>query len=210
LPPYIVNGKNKGVAYEVTIGDIKQERTDVIYVTHPLEYKEFEFYVDKEGYSPLIILRDKEGRELYGAYIALQSIVQEDGTYLYTSGSAVAPGSFHFPQGPQFEPVFSLQMAYQPDEEDKRSGEVSFQAWTYEPSPWAEQHEGQELVKGKALLGERIEAGDYFISMEEVRYWASMKVIYRPGLMIIYSSFWLGLGGLTLSIIMKMARERKY
>ncbi|MEK7197075.1 MAG: hypothetical protein AAB151_05365, partial [Nitrospirota bacterium] len=55
-------------------------------------------------------------------------------------------------------------------------------------------------------LGKTVKAGDFLLSMDEVRYWTSMKVIYRPGSVIIFSSFWLGLGGITLSVILKMAK----
>jgi hypothetical protein len=207
-PSYWAEGKERGVANEIALGeDVQQERKKIIYVNHPLKYKGFEFYRDKDGFSPLFVLRDSLGRVLYGAYAPLQSIEQKDGTYLYRSGSAVAPGSFNFPQDPQLQPIFRLQTTYYPDQKKKRAGEVFFQVWQFNPGHIAE---GQgELFKGKAALGEMVKAGDFFLSMEEVRYWTSMKVIYRPGLAIIFSSFWLGLGGITLSVILKMAKGRE-
>jgi hypothetical protein len=178
-------------------------------VNNPLKYKGFKFYRDKVGFSPLFVLRDRRGRVLFGAYAPLQSIRQKDETYLYTSGTAVAPGSFPFPQDPQIPTVFRLQTTYYPDKEKKRAGEVLFQVWRFDPSPWHDPEEEEELFKGKAALGKMVRAGDYFLSMDEVRYWTSMNVFYRPGFGIIFSSFWLGLGGLTLSNIIKIARSRK-
>jgi hypothetical protein len=138
--------------------------------------------------------------------------MQEDGTYLYTSGTPVAPGSFPFPKDPKYPEIptlFSLQTTYYPDKEKKIAGEVLFQGWRFDPSPWVDQEEGEEFFKGKAALGKMVKAGDYFLSMDEVRYWTRMRVNYRPGLGIIFFSFWLGLGGLTISAIQKMAMERK-
>ncbi len=221
-PSYLAEGRDWGAAYEIVVGEDPVSSTGqaqgspkdpvekkIIYVNHPLKYKGFEFYRDKEGYSPLVVLRDSLGRVLYGAYVPLQSIEQKDGTYLYRSGSAVAPGSFNFPQDPQLPPVFSLQATYYPDKVKKRAGEVFFQAWPITHGKNTEGQEEKELFKGKAALGKTVKAGDFFLSMEEVRYWTSMKVIYRPGLTIIFSSFWLGLGGITLSVILKMAKGRE-
>ncbi|MBI4823054.1 MAG: hypothetical protein HY805_02335 [Nitrospirae bacterium] len=146
---------------------------------------------------------------LYGAYAPLQSIKQEDETYLYTSGSADAPGSFYFPQEPGLPTVFRLQTAYYPDEEKKRAGEVFFQVWRASPNAMEPMEPSEELFKGKAVLGEMVKAGDFFLSMDEVRYWTSMKVVYHPGLGIIFSSFWVGLGGITLTTILKVARGRE-
>ncbi|MEK6582795.1 MAG: cytochrome c biogenesis protein ResB, partial [Nitrospirota bacterium] len=221
---YFAEGRDWGAAYEIVVGeDVQQGRkkslrlvrtqadsprraTEIIYVNHPLKYKGFEFYRDKEGYSPLFVLRDSLGRVLYGAYVPLQSIEQKDGTYLYRSGSAVAPGSFNFPQDPQLPPVFSLQATYYPDKVKKRAGEIFFQARPIVHGKDTEGQEEKELFKGKAALGKTVKAGDFLLSMDEVRYWTSMKVIYRPGSVIIFSSFWLGLGGITLSVILKMAK----
>ena len=208
---HFAEGRDWGAAYEIAVGeDVQQERKKIIYVNHPLKYKGFEFYRDKEGYSPLFVLRDSLGRVLYGAYAPLQSIERKDGTYLYRSGSAVAPGSFNFPQDPKIPPILRLQTTYYPDQKKKRAGEVFFQVWQSSPGSPGHITKGEkELFKGKAALGERVKAGDFFLSMEEVRYWTSMNVIYRPGLVIIFSSFWIVCGGAILTIIFKMAKGIK-
>ncbi|MFA4827965.1 MAG: cytochrome c biogenesis protein ResB [Thermodesulfovibrionales bacterium] len=209
-PSHFTEGRDWGAAYEIAVGKgVQRGRKNFIYVNHPLKYKGFEFYRDKEGYSPLFVLRDSLGKVLYGAYAPLQSIEQKDGTYLYRSGSAAAPGSFNFPQDPQFPTLFSLQVTYYPDKVKKRAGEVFFQARPIAHGEDTEGREEKEPFKGRAALGKTVKAGDFSLSMEEVRYWTSMKVIYRPGAAMIFSSFWLGLGGLTLSVVLKMAKGRE-
>jgi hypothetical protein len=51
--------------------------------------------------------------------------------------------------------------------------------------------------------------GDYFLSMGEVRYWSSMKVIRRPGEVFIFTSFWIALGGITLNTVIRIKELRK-
>lgn len=205
--PYVEDGKARGVANELALGeDVQAGRTRIIYVTRPLKYKGFELFRDeKDGYSPLFVLRDRLGRVLFGAFAPLQSIGQKDGTFLYRSGSAAAPGSFNFPQDPALPAVFKLRTVYHPDKIKKMSGEVSFQVWPIVHGKDTEGQEEKELFKGKAAFGERVKAGDFLLSMEEVRYWTSMNVIYRPGLDLVFGSFWIMLGGLTLTIILKTA-----
>jgi hypothetical protein len=152
-------------------------------------------------------MRDLRKRVLYGAYVPLQSIRQEDGTLLYRSGTKFAPGSFPFPQDPERHSLFSLQTTYYPDKEKKMAGEVLFQVWRFDPSPWSDPEEN-ELFEGKAALGEMVKAGDYFLSMDEVRYWSIMKVIYHPGEGIIFTSFWFGLGGVILNTIIKIKKRQ--
>lgn len=201
--PYIEEGKQRGNANEISVGEDAQEGGKrIIYVPRPLEYKGFELYRDEnDGYSPLIVLRDRQGRVLYGAYAPLQSIKQKDETYLYRSGTAAAPGSFEYPKDPGLPVLFRLMTIYHPDKVKKRTGEVSFQVWGYDSHS---RESYNELFKGKAAFGEKVKAGDFFISMEEVRYWTRMKLSYRPGLAMIFSSFWISFGGLTLTIILKI------
>lgn len=200
--PYVEEGKERGVANEIAVGeDVQKAKRRIIYVTRPFKYKGFEFYrVNKDGYSPLFVLRDRQGKVLYGAFAPLQSIEQKDGTYLYRSGSAAIPESFNFPQDPRLPAVFKLQTVYHPDKIKKRTGEVSFQIWGIKPDS---REPSEELFNGKAAFGERVRAGDYILSMDEVRYWTSMNVIYRPGLGLIFGSFWITLGGLILNLILK-------
>ncbi len=206
--PYVEEDKARGAANEIAVGeDVQEGNRRIIYVTRPLKHKGFEFYRNNnDGYSPLFVLRNRQGKVLYGAYAPLQSIHQNDGTYLYRSGTTEAPGSFNFPQDPRFSPVLSLQTIYYPDKTRKAAGEVFFQVWKVKPHS---QGSSEELFNGKAALGERVKAGDYMLSMDEVRYWTSMNVIYHPGLDMIFLSFWITFGGLILNLVIKTARRRE-
>jgi hypothetical protein len=83
---------------------------------------------------------------------------------------------------------------------------VFFQVWPYE------QHAaqaGKEPFKGRAGFGEKVRVGKYFLSMNEVRYWANMTVRYNPGLPMILTSFWIGLGGLIMTTVGRLKKRIK-
>ena len=206
--PYVEQGKERGIANGIAVGeDIQEGRKQMISVARPFKYKGFEFFrAEKDGYSPLFVMRDTRGKVIYGAYAALQSIKQQDGTYLYRSGRASLPESFVFPETPDRAPVFKLQTVYHPDKDKKMTGDVSFQVWGVKPDS---KKASKELFNGRAAFRERIKAGDYFLSMDEVRYWTSINVVYRPGLGLIFGSFWVAFGGLILSLTRKAVQVRK-
>jgi len=58
-------------------------------------------------------------------------------------------------------------------------------------------------------MGEKVKAGDYYLSMNEIRYWAGMTVRHNPGQPLVLASFWLGLGGLTLTMLARLRRKRE-
>ncbi|HAK59126.1 MAG TPA: hypothetical protein DCO77_01915 [Nitrospiraceae bacterium] len=66
-----------------------------------------------------------------------------------------------------------------------------------------------ERFKGKAAFGEKVKAGEYLLSLNEVRYWASLDVRYNPGLPVILTSFWVGLGGMVLTTGARFAQKKK-
>jgi hypothetical protein len=202
---YKVNNADKGVANQILVGEEDAKKEGFIYITNHMNYNGFRYFRDKDGFSVLIVLYDKHGRELYGAYVPLQSLEQKDGTYLYTSGTAVRPGSFPFPQDP-LKPLLNVRISYYPDPRKERAGHVRFRVW---PFRTAHPAQGEKIIaKGKAAIGEKFEAGNYVLSVNEVRYWASMNVRYDPGLLIILTSFWIGLGGMILTTIARLVSRK--
>jgi len=206
-PKYEVKGENKGVANEISVGIAPDVHRGMTYVTGHVMHKEMNYYRKKDGFSPLIIIWDKDGKELYGAYSPIQSLKQDDGTYLYTTGTARGPGTIPFPQIPGEHPLIDLQFTYYPDKEKERTGEVLFQVQQFNPGSHSEM--SAERFKGKAAFGEKVKAGEYLLSLNEVRYWASLDVRYNPGLPVILTSFWVGLGGMVLTTGARFAQKKK-
>lgn len=196
---YKVDGIDKKAAYEISVGEGKLKRRDIIYLTKHLEYKGFRYYPDKEGYSVLAILYDKRGQEIYGLHIPLQSLKQKGDAYLYTTGTKEGPGSFSFPADPA-KPLFDLQIAYVPAVLKEREGDVFFQVWPL-LGEGAEQPGQKALAEGKVKVGERFFTDQNYLSVREIRYWAAMNVRYDPGKPIVLASFWVALGGMVITFI---------
>lgn len=203
---YMVYGEDKRAAYEVAIGEGSSKKQEIIYITKHLDYRGFRYFPDKEGYSVLTILHDKQGRELYGAFVSLQSLKQKDDAYLYTTGTKQGPGSFIFPQDP-LKPIFALQVAYHPKPKKERTGDVSFQVWPLDKSGVPQ--EEKPVATGKVAVGALFDAGDYVLSVKEIRYWVGMNVRYDPGLPIVLTSLWVGLFGVTLTTLARIFGKRK-
>lgn len=201
---YKVDGADKQVAYEVAVGEGRSKKLGFIYITHKLDHNGFGYFREKEGYSLLIILYDKRGRELYGAYIPLQSLKQKGDQYLYTTGTKEGPGSFPFPQDP-LNPLFALQAAYHPAFLKERAGDAVLQVWQLDK---AADDRKKPIAEGRAAIGKKIKAGDYYLSVEEVRYWVGMNVRHEPGQPVVLASFWVGLSGMVITFIGRMRKGK--
>jgi hypothetical protein len=202
---YMVDGTDKRAAYEIAVGEEGAKSQGIIYITKGLKHKGIRYFNDKEGYSILIVLYDSQGNEIYGAYVPLQSLRQEDNTYLYTTGTKESPGSLPFPQWDE-HPIFHLQVAYFPDPANERAGGVTFQVWPFEPSDKME--DVTPLAEGGVPVGERFDTGEYYLSVKEVRYWVGMTVRYDPGLPIVLTSLWVSLGGMAITFIGRLRKSR--
>jgi hypothetical protein len=188
----------------VIVGEGALKKQGIVYITHPLVYRGFGYYNDKEGYSLLLILYDREGNELYGAHIPLQSLKQKDDSYRYTTGTREGPGSFAYPQDPQ-EPLYALQVAYLPTQFKERAGNAVLQVW-----PFTQEHPKQgdkPIAAGKVRVGERFKVGDHSLLVAEVRYWVAMSVRYEPGKPIVLASLWMGLAGMITTFIGRMMKR---
>lgn len=203
---YRVKGDDKRAAYEIVVGEGGEKKHGIIYLTENLTYRGFAYFPDKEGYSLLTMVSDKEGKELYGAYIPLQSLKQKNDTYFYTTGTKEGPGSFPFPQEP-VKPLFGLQLAYRPDPQKERGGEAYFQLWPLDKREV--RPEDKAIAEGKAAIGAKFDAGDYYLSPREVHYWVGMVVRYAPGKPIVLVSLWVGLVGMVITTLGRMRRSRR-
>jgi len=171
-----------------------------------LEYNGFRYFNDKEGYSLVTVLTDKQGKELYAACIPLQSLPQKDSSHLYTTGTKEGPGSLAFPQAP-LPPLFNLQVAYRTDPKKERAGDAFFRVGQL---PMAVARQGQKTpTEGTVAIGAKFDAGDYYLSAKEVRYWVGMNVRYDPGQPIVLWSLWVGLAGMVITTIGRIRRSRR-
>jgi len=202
---YKVDGKNKRAAYQITVGEGVAKKEGTIYLTNSLEYKGYKYFPDREGYSALTILSDKNGKEIYGAHLPLQSLRQTDKSYLYTTGSKKEPGILPFPQHPE-KSLFILNLEYRPDPKKERAGEALFQIWPYsEAGP----KEGEKAFAiGRAPITANADIAGYKLSVREIRYWVIMNVHYEPGQPIVLTSLWTGLFGIALTTLARLFNKK--
>lgn len=207
---YKAGGEDKRAAYEVAVGEGNDRKQGIIYITHKLTHKGVDYFNDREGYSLLVTLADKQGRDLYGAHLPLQSIMQKDKGYLYTTGSKdegmVKAHAIPFPAPPETA-RFALQVAYQPSKLKERGGDALFKLFTLDEKGMPQT--GAPYAEGKAAIGEPFAAGKYVLSAREVRYWVGMNVRYEPGKPIVLTSLWIGLAGMIITTIGRMLRSRR-
>jgi cytochrome c biogenesis protein ResB len=201
---YVVDGQNKRVAYDVAVGEGAGKTTGTVYMTRALEHDGVRYFCSTEGYSVLVVMTDREGREVYGAHVPLQSIAQEDGSHVYATGSKSEPLSFPFPFPPE-KPLTELIVTFRPSTVSERQGEVGFHlsplqasdtadAWTAGAAKAASRRAGQVPVGGE------FDAGDFKLTPREVRYWVAMNVRHDPGQNVILGSMCFGLAGMAITL----------
>jgi len=205
---YKVGGKDKRAAYDVTIGTGAKRVHDVLYVLKNLEYKGFKYFRDKEGFTALTILSDRQGKELFGSHIPLQSLKQNENTYLYTIGTKDGPTFLQFPPKPA-APVVEVNVSYDPDLKNLRQGKVFFQSRAFREGEESGIMRDQVLHEGKMAIGEKFPTGNYTLSVKEIRFWAAMFVRYEPGQPIVLTSLWVGLFGVILTTLARIFGRRR-
>jgi hypothetical protein len=202
---YKADGKDKRVAYEVDVGDVGEKKRGIIYITKYLEYGGVKYFRDKEGYSLLLTLSDIRGRELYGAYMPLQSYQQKDQSFRYATGSKELESGAPIPHDAP-NPLFDLKAVYHPTPLKERSGEVEFQIRKHAPEDAPP--DNTLLAQGTAAVGAPFGFGAYTLSPREVRYWVAMHVTYEPGQPIILTSLWVGLAGMIITTVGRIIRGK--
>jgi hypothetical protein len=197
-PRFTVDGQNKRAAYEIVVGEGDSKSTDTIYITRDLEHDGVRYLCSKEGYSLLVVLNDQDGTEVYGAFVPLQSLKQENGSYLYATGTSKEPQPFPFPPPPEPSRA-ELLVTFRPNTVAERTGDVGFHL----VSVGADGQPGPEK-SGTVVVGNAFDAGEFTLTPREVRYWVGMDVRYDPGQTAILASLCCGLAGMVLTFIARV------
>lgn len=206
---YKADGLDKRVAYEVAVGEGADRKQGIIYITHKLTHHGVDYFNDKEGYSLLVTLSDRQGKELYGAHLPLQSIIQKNGSFKYATGykdgATVIQAAMPFPAPPE-KPLMAFQVEYILSKLNERGGEALFKLY-----PLDEKGTSQietPYAEGRVPIGQPFAVGEYLLKAAEVRYWVWMTVRYEPGKPIVLASLWVGLAGMIITTLGRMLRRR--
>src|SRR5512133_603379 len=191
-----VEGANKRAAYEIAVEDGVTRSRSVIYVTEYLDFEGARFFCSMEGYSLLLVIADKEGRERFGAFVPLQSLKQKDGTFRYSTQKTGDAPPFPFPPPPA-PPLAGVMLGFRPNMAADRAGDVTFEVWGV--GPHGELLDASRT--GTVAVGKPFDAGDYALTAREVRYWVGMNVRHDPGLTAILASLCFGMGGMVMTLV---------
>jgi hypothetical protein len=207
---YTVKGEDKRAAYEVTVGEADSKTHGFIYITHKLTHRGVDYFNDKEGYSLMLMLSDKQGIDQYGVHVPLQSNVlgRDNVVYMtgYTDKGQVKRGAIPFPVPPE-TPLFAVKAEFLPSKNQERAGNVQFTVYPLDKD--GQPVDSKPLTEGLYAVGIPMATGEYLLSAREVRYWVGMLVRYEPGKPILLASLWVGLGGLILTTLGRMMRSRE-
>lgn len=207
-----VSGEDKRAAYEISVGEENDRTKGILYITHSLSHRGFDYFNDKEGYSLLLMLSDRRGQELYGAHVPLQSIVLGKDRFEYSTGyrdydkNMIKKDVVPFPPPPE-NILYAVKMEYLPSKFKERSGSVLYQVFPLDEKGLPQRD--KPLAEGKAAIGEGFIAGDKFFEVKEVRYWVGMMVRYEPGKPIVLASLWVGLAGMIITTVGRMAQRKR-
>lgn len=196
---YKVDGKNKRAAYELALSDGEAVAHQTIWITEYLDFRGTRFFCQKEGYSVLLVMKDKQGREIYGAHVPLQSLEQKENKFVYVSGTPRGIAPFPFPPPPD-QPRAEVAMLYRPSEVAQRQGEVTFSVLPLD----AKGEVAGEEREGRAVVGAWWDAGDFVLAPQEIRYWVGINVRHDPGMTVILGSLVIGALGMSLVMIARI------
>lgn len=205
-----VDGEDKRVAYEVMVGNGADSKKGLIFTTNKLSHHGVDYFNDREGYSLLLILSDRMGRNVYGGHLPLQSIRLKDGGFKYTTGykdgEIVRQSPILFPAPPE-KPLMAVQAEYIVSKFRERGGEASF--LVYQLDQQGAPNYDRRLAEDVAPIGVQVPVGEYFLNAAEVRYWVGITVRYEPGKPFVLASLWMGLAGMIITTGGRMARSRR-
>ncbi|MBK5275275.1 MAG: hypothetical protein JJE30_09525 [Desulfuromonadales bacterium] len=205
---YKVGNEDKRAAYEIEVGEQGDKKDGFIYITHKLSHHGVDYFNDRQGYSLLVTLGDKAGRELYGGFIPLQSVQRSDKSYIYVSGykegDKVVASASNFPVEPE-QPKFGLKVALSKPKLDDRSGDVEFSVYRLSGKK-ADGSEKPYLVVNKPL-NQVVVFDEFQLAAREVRYWVGMSVRYEPGKPIVLFSLCMGLAGMIITTAGRIFRK---
>lgn len=208
---YKVFGEDKRAAYEIEIGEEGSAKRDVIFVTHKLSHNGFDYFNDREGYSILLALADKLGKDIYRVFVPLQSVAAGKDTYNYATGYrdynelVVKKDVVPFPPLPE-KPLLALQTEFLPSKLKELSGDFQYLVYSLDKDGLPVRD--KPLAEGKAALGEPFVAGNYVLTAQEVRYWVGMLVRYEPGKLFVMISLWVGLAGMVITTAGRMFKKK--
>jgi hypothetical protein len=160
-------------------------------VNRPFTYKGISFTQDQTGFSPRIVIREKEsGKLLLDSFVALKT---------FQNGQ---DRKYH-----DFLPLPFLKntvlITFYPSYTMENGRAIKTLEEPEKPLLLIEEKDesGQDVSQTYLHLKSRIELGEYSFNFTDLRRWSSFKVVEDSGYYVVCVSLWLGLGALLLRYV---------
>ncbi len=170
---------------KVSIRD-RQGGLHVAEINKPYKTGNTSFVIKDLGVAPLVILYDKKGRELDGAFVKLNVLSGRQDAFVMSG--------------------FELTVDYYPDYVEKdgtsatRSEEMNYPAFQLHI-----QQDKRFIARRIIKPGEHVKFGDYGLSLPKIVYWVRFYVVKERGLWIVYAGFCIA----TAALIWRLVFHRR-
>lgn len=183
-------------SYLEIVSDGNKVAEGVVKVNRPFTYKALAFTQDKTGYSPRVMVREKEnGRVLLNSFVALQTFGREGAREYHDFLPLMFLEQKVFIT---LYPSFSMDNG----KPKKTAEEVAEPVILIE----TEDEDGKKISLGHVGIGDTIEVQGYSLGFMDLRKWSAFKIVSDPGYPAVYVSLWLGLGALLLRYVPELLR----
>jgi cytochrome c biogenesis protein ResB len=170
---------------KVTLVDARQ-RKHVIDINRPYIDDSTTFVLKTLGMAPLVVLKDRDGKEIDGAYERLDCLKGRRDQF--------AMGGFEFKA--KFYPDYVLEQG----KAATRSLEFNNPVFLL-----TVEQDKKKIAEGTIAPGGQFEFGGYRLEMRELRYWVRFNVVKEQGIPILYAGFALA----SLSIVWRLLFFRR-
>jgi hypothetical protein len=169
----------------------KKAADGTVKVNRPFTYKDISFTQDQTGFSPRIVIREKEsGKLMLDSFVALKTFQKaQEREYR------------------DFLPLPFLKnrviITLYPNYAMKNGRAIKTTEQPEKPLLLVEEKDesGHDISQTYLHLKSRIELGEYSFDFTDLRRWSSFKVVEDSGYYIVCVSLWLGLGALLLRYV---------
>ncbi|MDF1533622.1 MAG: cytochrome c biogenesis protein ResB [Methanosarcinaceae archaeon] len=183
-----VDGAPRGMASKLSIIEDDQiVDGGMVYSNRQIVYRGVTIYQNEYGFAPLLILKDKDGRDITGSYVVTKD---ETGTGIYASSFFAG------------DTGIEGDVVVYPGVLDGYSSEFGIDI-PDEPLINLRLHVGeQDIFNGTLGLNETVDMGDVSVGFYEIKYWSRFYLVKDKGAYVVFAGLFFGVIGLAVAFFM--------
>lgn len=157
--------------------------TQEVTVSQPLQYQGYSFYFDKQGYTPLLSIFDRNGVLVRNLYTMLDTT--KDGDKWYFRRTMMLE-----------ESRVQVRLDFFPDVGKGTQGFISKSYILNNPGLVITQNPGQAEAKQALLkIGESVKIGEFVYSFGDIKRYSGYRIVFDGGVWLVYLSFLIIIAG---------------